>query len=313
MADYIKIISVHCSGTGYCYSFHVDTRNSTIREMVLAVCAPLPQQPFRVATDRFYTGVDTAKKLLERGLYMYGTVRTDRGIDASLKSAIATTPLQDGECRWSMAPPHLLCSVWRDTTATGVWFLSTCHDGRKALGEVRRRKRGQAATMKSAPQVAIDYNKFMGGCDRANSLRSSYNTYSTHKGRWYMSMFYYGVDVLLVNAMIYSNCPKAAKDQQSQKQFREEVAKLWAVRAMAGGVRRTSGEGQRKRTPADVLPAERLGATHLPVHTDKRRQCSWCYKTLKLQRQTVYKCSNCDVYLHTDHCFAAYHDPEAQL
>ena len=42
---------------------------------------------------------------------------------------------------------------------------------------------------KAAPQVAIDYNKFgMGGCDRANSLRSSYSTYLTHKKRWYMSM-----------------------------------------------------------------------------------------------------------------------------
>ncbi len=175
IADYIKIISLHCAHCGYCLDFTVDTRTQTTRDMVLDVCSALPHQPYRIATDRFYTSVDTAKALLERGLYMYGTVRTDRGIDPELRASLSSSQLTDGESRWSMAPPSLLCCVWRDTTKDGVWFLSTCHDGREGEGEVQRRSRGQPTVTKAAPVVAIDYNKYMGGCDRANSLRQSYN------------------------------------------------------------------------------------------------------------------------------------------
>ena len=74
---------------------------------------------------------------------MYGTVRTDRGINKELEKTLKQQPLEDGEWRWSMAPPHLLSCVWRDTTQSGVWFLSTCHDGHESGGEVRRQRRGK--------------------------------------------------------------------------------------------------------------------------------------------------------------------------
>jgi hypothetical protein len=64
------------SQSGYCHNFHVDTRQQTVSDMVSAVCAPQPSQPFRIATDRFYTSVRNARTLLERGLYMYGAVRS---------------------------------------------------------------------------------------------------------------------------------------------------------------------------------------------------------------------------------------------
>ena len=110
---YIKVISLHCAHCGYCYSFVVDTRDKlrNTQTLVLDVCAPLPQKPFCIATDRFYSSVDTAKKLLEEGLYMYGTVRTDRGIDKELEKTVKQQPLEDGEWQWSMAPPHLLSCV----------------------------------------------------------------------------------------------------------------------------------------------------------------------------------------------------------
>ena len=317
IADYIKIISLHCAETGYCYSFFVDTREMSVRDMVLRVCSELPEgQPFRVATDRFYTGVDTAKALLQRGVFMYGTVRTDRGIDKTLKAELGVHPLEDGESRWSMADPHLLCCVWRDSTPTGCWFLSTCHEGKDATGEVRRRKRGQATVMKSAPDVAIEYNKYMGGCDRANSLRQSYNTYLTHKKRWYMSLFYYGLDVLLVNAFIFRNARAHDDQQQSHKKFRIEVATLFAGRALGGGAgadRVDYNTEKRRRTAADILPAIRLHpGAHLVVQTGHARICAWCYKSAKKQNKTVYMCKTCDLPLHPD-CFEIFHDPHTEL
>lgn len=322
IADYIKIISLHCAETGYCYNFLVDERTPGVKvaDMVSTVCESLPPQPFRIATDRFYTTVDTAKRLLQRRLFMYGTIRTDRGIHKALQDEVAREPLADGETRWSMAPPQLLCCVWRDSTPTGVWFLSTCHDGAAVLGEVRRRKRGEMTALKSAPQVAVDYNKFMGGCDRANSLRSSYSTYLTHKKRWYMSLVYYGVDVLIVNAYIYHKAVCAAaigpapRSTITQKEFRMEVAKLFAARAVAASdaSRRRAEQGQRvRRAFEDDLPMIRLQATvpHKPVLTTNKRQCVWCYKTMRKQMQTRYRCEGCGVHLHVGkhNCFALYH------
>jgi Transposase IS4 len=321
IADYIKIISLHCAHCGYCVDFLVDTRTQTTHEMVMEVCSRLPPgQPFRIATDRFYTSVATAKALLTKGLFMYGTVRTDRGVDQAIKPN-RENPLNDGEHRWSMAPPHLLSCVWRDTTKEGVWFLSTCHDGRAPAGQVRRRKRGQAAVMKSAPQVAIDYNMFMGGCDRANSLRQSYNTYLTHKKRWYMSLFYFGLDLLLVNALIYHNQRTASA--LTQKTFRIEVAKKFAQRARAAGAGAAATGPPRKRVR---MSKEQLNSfrqrpgQHTLVHaqlppTRTQPTCRWCYMTLVDSRGkpkcvgTSYICSVCEVGLHAD-CFHPFHNAD---
>ena len=315
MADYIKIISLHCAHCGYTYSFYVDTRakDESVAKLVLKVCAPLPKQPFRIATDRFYTSVSTAKALLALGLYMYGTIRTDRGIDKELLKIITQTKLNDGQCVWSMADPGLLCCVWRDTKESGVWFLSTCHDGRAALGEVQRRKSGQPRAIKSAPQVAIDYNKYMGGYDRANSLRSSYNTHPTHKSRWYMSLFYHGLDVLVVNATIYHNADKPVKDQVSHTDFRKFVAEFFATRALAQSHRqRTPEQGRRVRLRLDELPAGRWIGTHTLEPSELARSCVWCYKTLKKESKSAFRCPACNVHLHA-RCFSLFHGPNAQI
>ena len=185
-------------------------------------------------------------------------------------------PLEDGEWRWSMAPPHLLSCVWRDTTQSGVWFLSTCHDGRESGGEVRRRRRGSASLMKTAPVVAIDYNKYMCGCDQANSLRASYNTYLTHKKRWYMSLFYYGIDVFLVNALIYYNTTHSTT-QSTHKVFRLRVVQLFAARSLNRQRSVTEDEcGPRKRCNPDTLGARAPASWTTPHHQVARQSTHVC-------------------------------------
>ena len=306
IADYIKIISLHCALTSYCYAFHVDTRTETTREMVLELCGKLPHKPYRIATDRFYTSVATAKELLARGFYMYGTVRTDRGVCKALE----IPPLTEGESRWAMAPPQLLSCVWKDSV--NVWFLSTCHDGRSAGGTVERRKRGQPRTTRPAPQVAIDYNLFMGGCDRANSLRSSYNTYLSHQRRWCLSLFYYGIDVLLVNALIYHNDPLPPACKQSQKDFRMSIIECFVGRSFSRSNRPESRK-RAERTPPNILPPARLIGQHSLQRRETQRYCGWCYKTQGgRQSKTSYCCPTCDVALHAE-CFSRWHDPNGSL
>lgn len=209
-----------------------------------------------------------------------------------------------------MAPPHLLSCVWRDTTKDGVWFLSTCHDGRAAPGEVRRRKRGQPAVTKAAPQVAIDYNRYMGGCDRANSLPASYNTYLTHKKRWYVSLFYFCIDLLLVNAAIYRNQRSPADESMAHKAFRVQVVKLFACRAfVAGRAAAGTSEHGRKRFRVDKLPPElkQPGAHLIDKIEGDQRMCFWCYRTKNSINKTAFLCATCRIPLHS-HCFKPCHE-----
>ena len=313
ITTYIKVISLHCAHCGYCIDFVVDTRTQTVDDMVLEVCNHLPAQPYRIVTNHFYNSLSTAKMLLEkRGLYMYGTVRTGRGADTQIKPT-KDAPLADGGYRWSMAPPQLLSCVWRDTTPDGVWFFSTCHDGREPPGKVHCCKRDPSTSMKLAPQVAIDYFRFMGGCDRANSLRSSFNTHLTHKNRWYMSLFYYCIDLLLVDALIYHNDPLAQADHAREKGFRLLVADLFASRALL----RTTNYARpasRKRHRFDELPKElRLPGPHLITKIDgEQKMCTWCYRTkltaagARCSSRTSFMCDLCSVPLHAE-CFKACH------
>ena len=179
-----------------------------------------------------------------------------------------------------------------------------------------RRKRGQPAALKSAPPVAIDYNKFMGGCDRANSLRSTYNTYLTHKRRWYMSLVYYGLDVLIVNALIYANYGKPKKDHVTSKDFRKHVAELFAARALAITPRKhTPEQGRRVRRRLDEFPPTLTQGNHLIQKAENVSACAWCYKTTQKRNRAAYCCKLCMVHLHAD-CFFPFHShdvPAAQI
>ena len=173
-----------------------------------------------------------------------------------------------------------LCVARHNTTQSGVWFLSTCHDGRESGGAVRRRRRGSASLMKTAPLVAIDYNKYMGGCDRANSLRASYNTYLTH-----------------------------STTQLTHKVFRLRVVQLFAARSLNRQHSVTEDEcGPRKRCNPDTLGPERqLPGPHLITKfMEGQRMCVWCYHSTKKRSQTSYFCSLCKFALHAD-CFLPFH------
>ena len=98
--------------------FAIDERDATTtRQYVHRLVEPLValQQPYRIVTDRYYTSVDTARSLQDKGVFMYGTLRRDRGCPTSLLDDVKARPRHDGEYRWQMAPsrptPLSLCSA----------------------------------------------------------------------------------------------------------------------------------------------------------------------------------------------------------
>lgn len=313
-SDYIKVIAAHESKTGYCAAFHIDTRKESTHDMVMEVVDQLPQpgENRRVATDRFYTFVDTARAIDQKGYHMYGTIRKDRGPPDVLKQSITANKLADGETRWRMAADPLLVCVWRDTTEDGVWFLSTCHQPVETT--VMRRKKGHHGKIhKSAHTVSVDYNINMGACDQCNALRHNCTCQLRHHRRWYMGIIYYCLDILMINSHIFYE--KRTGKLIPMKQYTLSVCKAFASKSLAGPAPEGPVNKRIRFDPGKELPISRLMEVgqHLPEFCQTQHSCKLCSYALHKTSRIQTKCSKCDIYLCMNgarNCFVTYHTQE---
>eukprot|EP00048_Salpingoeca_helianthica_P001653 m.50622 g.50622 ORF g.50622 m.50622 type:complete len:609 (-) comp11603_c2_seq2:27-1853(-) len=235
LAEHCRILTLRDSRTGYCVSYHVDCREQTTRDLVLATCSSLPHQPFRIAADPTLASIPTALALLTGGLYMYGAVAPPVPVPGAgpddLPASLQKEPLADGDYRWCMGPPHLSLTVWRDMDPAGEWYLSTFHTPDPAVTVQRRVREQYERVSKPAPRVAADYHASMRICDQVAALQAAYSVQLNHRHRWYTALVYFCLDVLLTNAHIYERTVKGPG--ASTKDFRLAVAHLFASRAAA--------------------------------------------------------------------------------
>jgi hypothetical protein len=354
LAEHCRVLTLRDSRSGYCVGFHIDCREQTTRDLVLAACSSLPHQPFRIAADPTLTSVPTTLALLTGGLFMYGAIAPPlppppAGAAAEdLPGSLQKDPLTDGEYRWCMGPPHLSLTLWRDMDPAGEWYLSSCHAPDPVVTVQRRVREQYERVSKPAPRVAADYHASMRMCDQVAALQAAYSVQLSHRHRWYTSLIYFGLDVLLTNAHIYERTVKGPGS--STKDFRLAVSQLFAARAnppsspaaaaaaaagphaqghMHGSLHAPAvtvitvptAEGvlaatsktpapPRKRTKIDELPPERLvGTGHVLEKCEYKRQCSWCYKQIQRQKKVYTRCAHCKVHLHSIDCFFLYHAP----
>ena len=90
--------------------------------------------------------------------------------------------------------------VWHDIVPTH--FLSNFHNPEEESSVFRRTKGRQARVV---PQVAVDYNKHMGGVDQLDSLRGI-ATCSIMSIKWWHALFWWILDPAMVNAQMHIMC-----------------------------------------------------------------------------------------------------------
>ena len=228
LSDYINSIAANDSKSGYAYTFKIDLRlkGQKVADHVMDVLAEYPEKGkgFRFWTDRLYTTIDTMTAAFRKfGAYLCGTIKSDAGPHRT-EIAADKQKLEDGEFLWQCADLQIPITffLWRDSAEKGSWFASTFHGSKSST--VRRRKRGAETNLaKPCPKCAKEYNENMGACDRCNALRASYSMHLTHKQRWYMSLVYYGLDILFVDSFIYYRDGATDGNKLSQKQYRIKV------------------------------------------------------------------------------------------
>ena len=133
---------------------------------------------------------------------------------------------------------NVLATVWMDNGP--VTFLTTIHSLGKDQQVTKNRKKPRKTILNAEelfeddgqrmlkiPQMIDDYNHHMGGVDTADQLRS-YNSTQLRARRNWMPLFFWLLDIALVNSFILAKLKNQAK---TQVEFRKKL--IWELLAMA--------------------------------------------------------------------------------
>ena len=174
----------------------------------------------QVFFDNAYTSIPIMLHLLQHRTYACGTVRVNRkNLPAQINKPIDLgrgdfVSKQDAEKK------HLTATAWRDTKI--VRFLSTMSTPNIDTQAVRRIN-GVRTNVKQ-PSCAAQYAKHMGGVDRFDQLRGTFNVGRYSKKAW-KYLFYFLLNAAITNSWIlYKQTSTRSKKAFNHLRFRHELA-----------------------------------------------------------------------------------------
>ena len=288
------------AATGYTWNFHLYTGKEEKRpadlplgtHVVIDLLKDLVGKGHHVYFDNFYTSPQLCKTLLTQGFGSCGTVRLDR---KDIPLSFKRKAVQFGQVVYYTDGP-LLGLKWMDKRI--VSLLTTIHD-ETMITKTRRIKgapQGQQVIQK--PQGIDEYNKYMGGVDKAGQLVQYYG-YNNFAKKWWKRVFFHMVDVTLVNAYILYYTVTTGKCL-SHLNFRIAVAK--------GLLAQTDAEIPTTSNFSADTPARLFGHNHFPEPADGRHDCTVCSNRKAGKRVTTsYRCCTCKAPLCIHPCFKTYH------
>lgn len=308
---------------------------------------PSHRNNYTVYMDNYFTTIPLFDRLRQLGIGACGTTRPNASKKLFPK---ALSLLKDSKKSqpWNTlyaAPAgpdsdidSVLCIAWQDNNI--VTALSTVHTVHKSTDWIPRLRKRPAKTSTSAkiarepfndqstkelpiPRLIDEYNFNMGGVDRANQLRASYETHQKTLRSWW-PIFFWILDVAIINAYCIA---KVARQQQGLKQithleFRKELYKELFKQGQAESVpvlRKRSRDLQDLDEPA-------CEGEHQVKRIKPRKWCYWCKAQAhqaKVQKlaiptvfQTSFSCKTCNIPLCKQDmrsCWAEFHRPRVPL
>lgn len=164
----IKLFKL-CDDDGYTldlivYEGKITNRLSNVAtDVVMKLCQPYLGVGRSVVTDKFYTSVELAKKLLEKNTHLIGTLRKNR---KGLPKKVIQQKLQKGEMIALENDDGILVLKWKDKR--DVLALSTKH----STGFVTCKSKRNRNKIVMKPTVIADYNRHMCSIDLSDQLAS---------------------------------------------------------------------------------------------------------------------------------------------
>lgn len=304
---------VRADDNGYVCEFSVYTgknNNKSVEHglgesVVHSLSDCLASKGYKIYADNFFSSFSLAKSLSEKGIGYVGTIRKNR---KHFPDFLDDKKLKRGDSDYRMDESGVSCVKWMDTKS--VNFVANFHDPSQETCISRKNKDG-STTVLSAPSVAGDYRKFMGGVDKADMLKSIYEI-NRKSRRWWLRIFFHFLDVCVVNASIIQKCLKPS-EKMTLKDFKKGVI---AGLIASSGIRKrslqvqdmpsTSTKRQKTRVSVEV---RRDKSDHLPHLGGRMLRCNHC-STKKEPHRTKWVCSVCNVGLCNStkrNCFTLYH------
>ena len=267
--------------------------------------------PCVVTTDNFYTSHALATSLLEHGIYLVGTIRTNQhGFPQELKTDAKQFEKHGGrgDTRY-VRQGDLLLQQWKDRRVVNV--LSTVHRGH-TYGMVTRNTKvdGQHVQLHvRQPRCIADYNHWMGGVNTFDQLAATHRILRKVRKYW-ETLLLDLIDSVTINCFLYFSmwCQQHPGTIERRRNMRHSDFRANLIRQLAGiALNEPPPRRRRRGPPVDEQPAADI--LHLPGHRDQKKNCHFCYLTEHRQRQCVTYCRTCDVHLHVGprDCFAQYH------
>jgi Transposase IS4 len=302
----------------------------------LALQLPYKRNPFNLFMDNYFSSIPLYAWLRKENIGACGTIRpASKGFPKEFK-----LPRNPG-LEWNFQSgkvvgdnKDVLAAIWMDNGP--VTLLTTIHGIGEDWQVITNRKKPRKTILNSGhieelfgddgqkileiPRMIDDYNHHMGGVDTADQLRS-YNSTQLRARRNWMPLFFWLLDIALVNSFILARLKNQTK---SPVAFRRRL--LWELINMANGEEEIAIPIQpprkkiriTKKSTADDLPAARLkNGKHFPLYNPQRKTCVWCNFKAKDKEdkrfsvfETYVSCDSCDVFLCSNskrNCFRDFH------
>lgn len=157
---------------------------------------------------------------------------------------------------------NLMLLAWKDKRVV-ITVTSWDISGTQAIN---RRVRGGNLQVVNKPNVVVNYNKFMGGVDRADSYSASY-CFLRNSLKWWRKLFFWGLEMSSINAYLLY---KISQRGQNKKQ----MTHLKLVRELVDEMRKNFRQGSKTSgRPSSVDTEERLnGKLHVLRQNDEEEK-----------------------------------------
>lgn len=321
----IKLFAAVDYSTGIMFDFFWDDSRLTAQncslypwkmsgQVVLELVRDLPGTGYVIYTDNFYTSVPLARELIRRGHRLIGTLRQCRGVPVCVRlpSAKPTRACPRGTTRSSRTRDNAVhIHAWMDNAP--CYFVDTVFGPEEEI--VRRKVNGRATPFR-VPKACSAYNKFMGGVDKFDQLRTGfYGMDMDGKAtKWTIRAYEALFNFALANAYaVHRHMAQEADRESTHWDFMVSTANhlLCNVYLRAERIGRNAQPiiiPERAHTLVRRNPG--TDTTQNAGNRRKRMNCKNCPNTKdgarNNGRRTDYYCTVCNVPLHPE-CEAEYH------
>jgi hypothetical protein len=152
----------------------------------------------------------------------------------------------------------------------------------------------------SVPNCVKEYNLFMGGVDKMDSL-CALHKYNLRSKRWYMYLFHHLAHECVINAWLLYK-----RDNPENSMLLRKF--IWMVATSLAHANKPSSQRMKRQRLSDglgTLDVRFDTLDHFPTWNEKRNRCKLC-----TSNNSWIVCSKCKVYLcctRERNCFLSYH------